>query len=517
MLRSVVRPAAVVACSIAILCAVPPSRARRRWMLPSIRARTRPSRPSPFSRTGRSSSAAASPDSAVGRHDAAQPHRAAQRRRHGGPDLQSGREQHCPRGGGAAGREDPHRRQLHLGRRRNRLDDAAQHIARLNADGTVDTGFNPGANGNVYALAVQPDGKILVGGEFSTMGGGGTARRTRDRLARLNADGSLDSFNPGVSKTGRADRLHHGAAAGWKSRGRRLLQRARRRDRHDGAQLHRADQRRRHGRHGFNPGANSISGVNALALQADGKILVGGTFTGLGNGPARHCAEHRPAQHRRHGRPQLQSRRGIPGPHAGGAGRRKDPRRRVIQVAGRRGRTPAGRCAITSGGSTPNGIVDAHLRPGREQRRQRRGDAGRRGDLAAGIFSRGRRQRHGAGAERARNRIARITTTERGDANADPHRRRDDRDLDAQRRGPEVSLVTFEFSFDGSFYSLLGNGTRIAGGWQWHQREHAGQPGPCRSVRGDTTGPGIRTDPARSSNRSSSSAPRLSRLPTSSI
>ena len=32
--------------------------------------------------------------------------------------------------------------------------------------------------------------------------------------------------------------------------------------------------------------------------------------------------------------------------------------------------------------------------------------------------------------------------------------------------GPEVSRVTFEFSFDGSFYSLLGNGTRIAGGWE---------------------------------------------------
>ena len=30
----------------------------------------------------------------------------------------------------------------------------------------------------------------------------------------------------------------------------------------------------------------------------------------------------------------------------------------------------------------------------------------------------------------------------------------------------EVSRVTFEFSFDGSFYSLLGSGARISGGWQ---------------------------------------------------
>ena len=31
--------------------------------------------------------------------------------------------------------------------------------------------FNPGADGEVYALAVQEDGKILVGGFFSTLGG----------------------------------------------------------------------------------------------------------------------------------------------------------------------------------------------------------------------------------------------------------------------------------------------------------------------------------------------------------
>src|ERR1039458_1731316 len=30
---------------------------------------------------------------------------------------------------------------------------------------------NPSANYNVYALAVQPDGKILVGGGFGTLGG----------------------------------------------------------------------------------------------------------------------------------------------------------------------------------------------------------------------------------------------------------------------------------------------------------------------------------------------------------
>jgi uncharacterized delta-60 repeat protein len=65
---------------------------------------------------------------------------------------------------------------------------ARSAIARLNANGTLDTGFNPGANGAVYAMALQPDGKILAGGTFTAIGGG-----TRNRMARLNANGSLDT------------------------------------------------------------------------------------------------------------------------------------------------------------------------------------------------------------------------------------------------------------------------------------------------------------------------------------
>src|SRR6266851_1591525 len=94
-------------------------------------------------------------------------------------------------------------------------------IGRLNADGTLDTSFNPGADYLVNSLAVQADGKILAGGSFTTLGG-----QSRNFIGRLNADGTLDtSFNPA-------------------------------------------------------PGANS--GVYSLAMQADGKILVGGYFTILG-------------------------------------------------------------------------------------------------------------------------------------------------------------------------------------------------------------------------------------------
>src|SRR6266851_5144183 len=63
--------------------------------------------------------------------------------------------------------------------------------------GTLDTSFNPGTGGSfpcVFSLAVQADGKILVGGDFTTLGGQG-----RNSIGRLNADGTLDtSFNLGA-------------------------------------------------------------------------------------------------------------------------------------------------------------------------------------------------------------------------------------------------------------------------------------------------------------------------------
>lgn len=66
-------------------------------------------------------------------------------------------------------------------------------FARLNSDGSLDTSFNPNIVGAaVYSAALQADGKILIGGQFTSVGG-----QTRNGLARLNADGSLDvAFNP---------------------------------------------------------------------------------------------------------------------------------------------------------------------------------------------------------------------------------------------------------------------------------------------------------------------------------
>ena len=59
------------------------------------------------------------------------------------------------------------------------------NIARLNTDGTLDTAFDPNANGAVFAIAVQADGKILVGGDFN--GPNSIGGQTRNRIARLDA------------------------------------------------------------------------------------------------------------------------------------------------------------------------------------------------------------------------------------------------------------------------------------------------------------------------------------------
>lgn len=66
---------------------------------------------------------------------------------------------------------------------------------RLNSDGSLDSGFAPPfVSGQVRSVAVQSTGKTVFGGAFSTVGG--TSRRS---IGRLNQNGSLDtSFDPGT-------------------------------------------------------------------------------------------------------------------------------------------------------------------------------------------------------------------------------------------------------------------------------------------------------------------------------
>ncbi|MEO6688472.1 MAG: hypothetical protein ABIS07_07650 [Dokdonella sp.] len=62
-------------------------------------------------------------------------------------------------------------------------------VQRLNTDGSIDAGFvEPVVSAEVKALAVQADGKILIGGSFIEVAG-----HTQRHLARLNANGSFDA------------------------------------------------------------------------------------------------------------------------------------------------------------------------------------------------------------------------------------------------------------------------------------------------------------------------------------
>jgi uncharacterized delta-60 repeat protein len=104
-------------------------------------------------------------------------------------------------------------------------------IRELFADGVLDAtytdaaSFNTKFNNFVYAVAIQSDGKVLIGGDFTNYGG----FTNRSRLVRLNPDGTLDTaFCAAAVDSGQ-----------------------------------------------FGTG----SGIRTIVVQPDGKILVGGGFT----------------------------------------------------------------------------------------------------------------------------------------------------------------------------------------------------------------------------------------------
>src|SRR4051794_37909014 len=60
--------------------------------------------------------------------------------------------------------------------------------------GALDTSFDPGVgpDTNILSASLQTDGKIIIAGEFTSVG-----TNSRNHIARLNADGSLDqTFDP---------------------------------------------------------------------------------------------------------------------------------------------------------------------------------------------------------------------------------------------------------------------------------------------------------------------------------
>ena len=157
--------------------------------------------------------------------------------------------------------------------------------ARLNADGTLDNGFNPIANNLVHAIAVQSDGKILIGGDFTTVTPNLGVTVTRNRIARFNPDGTLDmGFDPNANGNVHAIAVQADgkilAGGFFTSIGGQPRSGIARLDPASGL----ADS--------FNPNG---SGVHSIAVQSDGKILVGGVFINIGGQPRSAIARLDPA------------------------------------------------------------------------------------------------------------------------------------------------------------------------------------------------------------------------------
>jgi uncharacterized delta-60 repeat protein len=75
---------------------------------------------------------------------------------------------------------------------------AKPYMARLNNDGTIDSSFDARPGYWTRHMALQADGKIVIGGYFTTVEG-----QKQNRIARLNANGSLDTgFNIGAGCEG---------------------------------------------------------------------------------------------------------------------------------------------------------------------------------------------------------------------------------------------------------------------------------------------------------------------------
>ncbi|RYY95552.1 MAG: hypothetical protein EOO11_15580, partial [Chitinophagaceae bacterium] len=155
------------------------------------------------------------------------------------------------------------------------------YIARLNADGSLDTSFDPrtGANNWVYSVALQPDGKVLEGGNFTTING-----ITRNYIARLNADGSLDTgFDPGIG----ANSAVYSIA--MQSDGKVLVGGAF--TTFNGMARSRIARLNANGSldTSFDPGTGASGAVYSIAVQSDGRVFVGGDFTTF-NGTTRNIA-----------------------------------------------------------------------------------------------------------------------------------------------------------------------------------------------------------------------------------
>lgn len=143
-------------------------------------------------------------------------------------------------------------------------------VVRLNVDGTIDSTFNvtSGANYTINSCVIQSDGKILIAGYFTLFNG-----VARNRIARLNVDGSLDttftssiasnSYIKTVCLQSDGKIIIGGSFTNYNGISVNSIARLNSDSTLDTT---------------FNVGTGFDSSVNSIVIQADGKLLIGGSF-----------------------------------------------------------------------------------------------------------------------------------------------------------------------------------------------------------------------------------------------
>jgi uncharacterized delta-60 repeat protein len=155
---------------------------------------------------------------------------------------------------------------------------AVVRIARLLSNGAIDTSFNTvtGADGTVEAIEIQNDGKILVGGRFLNFNG-----TSQNKLTRLNPDGNVDlsfSVGAGFDKNVFAIAVQVDGkiiVGGSFTQFNGILERGR---------IIRLSSLGAHDT-SFNVGAGFSNGeIRSILVQADQRVLIGGSFSGTYDG-----------------------------------------------------------------------------------------------------------------------------------------------------------------------------------------------------------------------------------------
>ena len=144
-------------------------------------------------------------------------------------------------------------------------------LIRLNSDGSKDTSFNIGTgfNGEIYSTSIQTDGKVLVGGNFSTFTGS-----SQNFLIRLNSDGSKDTtFDIGTGFNSNLESISVQSDGKILVGGQYQL--------FTGSSQNRLIRLNSNGTKdtSFNIGSGFDNHVLSTSIQSDGKVLVGGAFT----------------------------------------------------------------------------------------------------------------------------------------------------------------------------------------------------------------------------------------------